>query len=138
MYKDALETSYSNRQLELMRELDETQKELDQIKATRAAAIQAQTREKEIEEKLSFYCLTIPETDIKDIAVLETVAPKLLKPRTLWMLIWQTYFRTPMTTLCNQVIGTTIKSGIYKITNQKTKECYIGQAVNYRPVKNFS
>ena len=130
MYKDALETSYSNRQLELIRELDEVQKELDSIKATRAAAIQAQTREKEIEEKLSFYCLTIPDTELKDISVLESIAPKLNKERVLWMLIWQTFFRTPMTNLCNQVIGTTTKSGIYKITNIKTKECYIGQAVD--------
>jgi hypothetical protein len=130
MYKDALETSYSNRQLELMRELDEVQKELDSIKATRAAAIQAQTREKEIEEKLSFYCLTIPDTELKDISVLESIAPKLNKERVLWMLIWQTFFRTPMTNLCNQIIGTTTKSGIYKITNIKTKECYIGQAVD--------
>lgn len=130
MYKDALETSYSNRQLELMRELDEVQKELDSIKATRTAAIQAQTREREIEEKLSFYCLTIPDIELKDIAVLESIAPKLNKPRILYMLIWQTFFRTPMTTLCNQVIGTSAKSGIYKITNQKTKECYIGQAVD--------
>ena len=130
MYKDALETSYSNRQLELMRELDEVQKDLDSIKATRAAAIQAQTREKEIEEKLSFYCLTIPDTELKDISVLESIAPKLNKPRVLYMLIWQTFFKTPMTNLCNQVIGTTTKSGIYKITNIKTKECYIGQAVD--------
>jgi group I intron endonuclease len=35
-----------------------------------------------------------------------------------------------MTTLCNNVVGTYMKSGIYKITNQKTKECYIGQAVD--------
>jgi len=129
-YKDALETAYANRQLELLQELDRVQKDLTQIKATRTAAIQAQTREKEIEEKLSFYCLTIPESDIKDIGVLEAVAPKLSKPRILWMLIWQTFFRTPMTTLCNQVIGTTVKSGIYKITNIKTKECYIGQAID--------
>ena len=130
MYKDTLETSYSNRQLELMREVDEIQKELDSIKATRAAAIKAQTREKEIEEKLSFYCLTIPETELKDIGILESIAPKLNKERVLWMLIWQTFFRTPMTSLCNNVIGNTVKSGIYKITNIKTKECYIGQAVD--------
>ena len=129
-YKNALETSYFNRQLELMEKIDEVQKDLDKIKATRAAAIQAQTREKEIEEKLAFYCLSVSEMDLKDIGVLETVAPKLSNPRTLYMLIWQTYFRTPMTNLCNNVIGTSVKTGIYKITNIKTKECYIGQAVD--------
>lgn len=125
-----LEEAYARRQLELIHEMTEVQKELDKVKATRTAALQAQIREKEIEEKLSFYCLSIAETDIRDIGVLEAVAPKLSKPRVLYMLIWQTFFRTPMTNLCNNIIGTTVKSGIYKITNIKTKECYIGQAVD--------
>jgi group I intron endonuclease len=32
--------------------------------------------------------------------------------------------------LCNNIIGTSVKSGIYKITNQKNNICYIGQAVD--------
>lgn len=130
MYKDALETSYSNRQLELMRELAEVQEELDQIKATRTAARQAITREKEIEQKLSFYCLQIPEIELRDIEILESIKPKLANPRILSMLIWQTFWQKPMNTLCANVIGAKTKTGIYKITNQKTKECYIGQAVD--------
>ena len=130
MYKNALETSYSNRQLELMRELAEVQEDLNQIKATRDAARQAITREKEIEEQLSFYCLQIPEVELKDIAVLESIKSKLANPRILSMLIWQTFWQKPMNTLCANIIGTNTKSGIYKITNQKTKECYIGQAVD--------
>ena len=130
MEVDALNTAYSNLQLKLMQERDQYQEDVDKIKATRAAAIQALTREKEIEEQLSFYCLTVSDTELKDIAVLETVIPKLNQPRILKMLIWQTFFRTPMTNLCNNVIGTTVKTGIYKITNIKTKECYIGQAVD--------
>ena len=130
MYKDTLQTAYSNLQLKLIQETNEIRAELDKVKATRTAAIQAQVREKELEEQLSFYCLSISESDIKDIAVLETVAPKLSKPRILYMLIWQTFYRTPMTNLCNNIIGTSAKSGIYKITNIKTKECYIGQAVD--------
>ena len=46
------------------------------------------------------------------------------------MLIWKTYFQKPMTELCNKVIGTTTKSGIYKITNQLDDMCYIGQSVD--------
>ena len=129
-YQENLETSYSNKQLELMRALDETKAELDKIKATRAAAIQAQTREKEIEEKLSFYCLNIAETELRDIAVLESIKPKLVNPRILSMLIWQTYWQKPLNRLIADVVGTGVTSGIYKITNVKTKECYIGQAVN--------
>lgn len=129
-YQENLETSYSNKQLELMRALDETRAELDKIKATRTAAIQAQTREKEIEEKLSFYCLTIAETELRDIAVLESIKSKLVNPRILSMLIWQTYWQKPLNRLIADVVGTGTMSGIYKITNVKTKECYIGQAIN--------
>lgn len=129
-YQENLETSYSNKQLELMRALDETRAELDKIKATRAAAIQAQTREKEIEDKLSFYCLTIAETELRDIAVLESIKSKLVNPRILSMLIWQTYWQKPLNRLIADVVGTGTMSGIYKITNVKTKECYIGQAVS--------
>ena len=127
---DIMKESYSNLQLQLISEIDEIKSDLDKIKATRVSAIQAQIREKRIEEELHFYCLNISESDIKDIGILETVAPKLSKPRILWMLIWQTFFRTSMTNLCNNIIGTTAKSGIYKITNIKTKECYIGQAMD--------
>ena len=35
-----------------------------------------------------------------------------------------------MTALCNNILGTAIVSGVYKITNQETGECYIGQAVD--------
>ena len=35
-----------------------------------------------------------------------------------------------MNKLCNNVIGISIKSGIYKITNQLNNICYIGQAVD--------
>ena len=44
---DALQTAYSNLQLKLMQEADEHRKELDKLRATRAAAIQAQIKEKE-------------------------------------------------------------------------------------------
>jgi hypothetical protein len=130
IYKNNLVSSYEDKQLELMEELEQVQKELDSIKSTRAAAIQAQLKEKEIKEKLSFYCLTISQTNLDDIKVLERIKPQLHEPRILSMLIWKTYFQKPMTTLCNNVLGTDIICGIYKITNQLDDMCYIGQSVN--------
>ena len=35
-----------------------------------------------------------------------------------------------MTQLCNNVVGTESKTGVYKITNQLTDLCYIGQAID--------
>jgi hypothetical protein len=106
------------------------QKELDSIRATRAAAIQAQIKEKEIKENLNFYCLSVSASDRNDIQVLERIKTQLNKPRILSMLIWSTYFQKPMTSLCNNVLGTSTITGIYKITNQINGMCYIGQSVN--------
>ena len=112
------------------KEKDKIEEELEQLKATRAAIIQANIKEKEIEENSTFYCLTISEIDKADIKMLENIKPQLNKPRVLSMLIWSTFFQKPMTTLCNNIIGTSTVTGIYKITNQVTKECYIGQSVD--------
>lgn len=130
MEMNALQTAYSNLQLRLMQETDEVKSELDKIKATRAAAIQAQLKEKEIKEQLAFYCLTINQSELDDIQVLERMKSQLHNPRILSMLIWSTYFQKPMTTLCNNIIGIHPQCGIYKITNQKNNMCYIGQAVD--------
>ena len=132
MDTDALQTAYSNLQLKLMKETDEVRAVLDKIRATRTAAIEANLREKEIENNIAFYCLEISDTDKTDIAKLEALKPTLNKPRVLSMLIWQTWFMKPLKSLSANVIGANDKMGIYKITNIKTKECYIGQAVSIK------
>ena len=119
LLKENLENSYSKIQLDL-------------IRSTRAAAIEAERREKMIEEDLSSYCLTILDSDKADIARLNALKPSLNKPRVLSMLIWQTWFQKPLKLLSASIVGTDDKMGIYKITNIKTKECYIGQAVNIK------
>ena len=128
--KELLEESYSKMQLNLLKQKEATERDLEKLEATRAAIIQAQLKEKEIQERLSFYCLQVTPTDLADIQKLEDIKPKLNNPRILSMLIWSTFFQKPMNTLCNNVIGATVKSGIYKITNQKDNMCYIGQAVD--------
>ena len=129
---EALNTAYSNLQLKLLREADEVRSDLDKIKATRTAAIEAAKREKDIESNLTFYCLDISDADKRDIAKLEALKPSLNKPRVLSMLIWQTWFQKPLKALSANVVGATDATGIYKITNIKTKECYIGQAIHIK------
>lgn len=125
-----LNESYSTIQLKAMREADECRADLDKIHATRAAAIEAQRREREIESNTSFYCIQVSELDKADIAKLEALKPSLNNKRILSMLIWQTFFQRQLKALCANIIGTDDKTGIYKITNIKTKECYVGQAVS--------
>ena len=129
---EALNTAYSNLQLKFLREAEEVRSDLDKIKATRTAAIEAARREKDIESNLTFYCLDISDADKIDIAKLEALKPSLNKPRVLSMLIWQTWFQKPLKALSANVVGATDATGIYKITNIKTKECYIGQAIHIK------
>lgn len=110
--------------------IEEEKEKIQNIKAFRQAAQQAITREKEIKEKQNFYCLAIDEKDKNDIAILEKIKPQLTKPRVLSMLIWSTWFQKPMTALCNNILGTQQVTGIYKITNIITNECYVGQAID--------
>ena len=125
-----LRVSYEKHQLDLLRKTDKIREELDSIKATRTAAIPAQIKEKEIKEKRDFYMLCPKTAYIDDIRKLERIKPDLHNPRVLSMLIWSTFFQKPMTTLCNNVLGTSAITGIYKITNQNNDMCYIGQAVD--------
>jgi chemotaxis protein CheY-P-specific phosphatase CheC len=147
-YIDSLETAYKQAEEEfdnkqndlekdylsycenLSKEIEKEKDILNSIRATRKATQQAILKEKEIEENLTFYCLPISVTDRNDIQVLERVKSQLNKPRILSMLIWSTYFQKPMTTLCNNILGTQTVIGIYKITNQINKKCYIGQSVD--------
>ena len=126
----SLYNTYDKEQENVLSEIAEIRNSLDNLRATRAAAIQAQLKEKEIKEQLSFYCLQPTANELDDVKALERVKPSLHQPRILCMLIWSTYFQKPMTALCNNVLGTAIVTGIYKITNQETNECYIGQAVD--------
>jgi hypothetical protein len=125
-----LDAAYDALQDRLLAEIKVQESELEKIKATRAALIQAQVKEKEIQENIDFYCLTLPVNDRDDIQRLEKVKKDLHNPRILSMLIWQTFFQKNMTTLCNNVLGTKTITGIYKITNLNTNMCYIGQAVD--------
>ena len=134
-YDEAINTlkqSYNELQNKLIVETAQVQKELDKISSTRAAAIQAQLKEQEIKNKQSFYCPQISDIDLKDVKVLRDIEYKLNNPRVLRMLIWQTYYQKPINQICANVLGsaTAIKTGIYKITNQKNNLVYIGQAVD--------
>ena len=128
--EDSLKDAYAIAQEKLLAETSEIQKELDKIKATRTAAIEAQIREKKIKEQQSFYCLKISDADIADIQKLENIKKTLNKPRVLSMLIWQTWFQKPLKALAANILGTSTVTGIYKITNIITGECYIGQAAD--------
>ena len=46
------------------------------------------------------------------------------------MIIWSAYYQGIAKKVFPKILGTENVCGIYKITNQKTGECYIGQSVD--------
>ena len=126
----SLQSSYEKEQSKLIQQCENVKQDLEKLKTTRAAAIQAKLKEQEIKDNVQFYCLCPKNSDIVDIRALERIKPELNNPRILSMLIWSTYFQKPMTALCNQVLGLNTVCGIYKITNLQNDMCYIGQSVD--------
>lgn len=130
-FKDSKE--YYTTTLETLTEYIQTEKEqLESLKATRAAAIEAAKREKEIQEDKDDYCLVLPIEYRNDVKILRSVSEQIAKPRSILMAIWQAYYAPLAKKKFPQILNKTDVCGIYKITNQETGECYIGQAVDIR------
>jgi len=108
-------------------DLDSIRKELEKIRATRAAAMVAQLREEEIKNQATFYTLQLNEADKRDVAYLQSIEYNLREPRPLRMLIWSTFYRDKVNDLAARV-GAVGASGIYKITHIDSGISYIGQA----------
>ena len=106
------------------------QNEINKIKSSLSAGVQARLREQEKKDKINFYKLSINDADLSDVKKLENLKSSFHNPVVLSKLIWTQYFQKQMTELCNRVFGKKQLSGIYKITNLITEECYIGQSVN--------
>ena len=108
-------------------DLDSIRKELEKIRATKAAAMEAQLREEEIKNQATFYTLQLNEADKRDVAYLQSIEYNLREPRPLRMLIWSTFYRDKVNDLAARV-GAVGASGIYKITHIDSGISYIGQA----------
>ena len=121
-------TARANEQKEqLNRDLDIIRRELEKIRATRAATMDAQLREQEIKDKATFYTIQLNEADKRDVAYLQSIEYNLREARPLRMLIWTTFYRDKVNDLAARV-GAVGASGIYKITHIDSGISYIGQA----------
>lgn len=113
-----------------LQEKEQIQTEIDKLKASLSAGVEARLREQEKKDKINFYKLSISEADLADVKILQNLKSSFHKPVVLSKLIWTQYFQKQMTELCDRVFGKKPISGIYKITDLITEECYIGQSVN--------
>ena len=127
-----LNDSYAEIQGETLEKLDSIKKDLDKMASTRAAAIQAQLKEEEIQNQQEYYSLSIDDIDKREVRVLQSIESELRDPRPIRMIIWTAYYSKKANDLAARVLGPDEKMGIYKITNKENKLCYIGQAKKIR------
>lgn len=113
-----------------LQEKEQIQTEIDKLKASLSAGVEARLREQEKKDKINFYKLSISKADLADVKMLQNLKSSFHKPVVLSKLIWTQYFQKQMTELCDRVLGKKTICGIYKITNLLTEQCYIGQSVN--------
>lgn len=129
---EILNDDYNDKHYNLYEQIREEQKELENLRQTHRAIIEADQREQEIQKQIDFYTIELDSNEINDISILEELKPKLSQPRILSMLIWQTYIQKKLNKICTNILGGDVVTGIYKITNQTTKESYIGQSVDIK------
>lgn len=128
-YKHA-DAAHTQKMTRLKEEQDSAAAALNNLKETRKAAYEALLKQKQIKENKDNYRLLPSKSDLEDIYTLEHIKQGLHKPRILSMLIWQTYFQPIAKKQFPIILQNKTKMGIYKITNIKTDESYIGQSVD--------
>lgn len=125
-----LERDYILKKAELMEEIECIQEDLNNFKAKQEAVNMAILRQKELDEKEDFYSILIPENDREDIQVLQSMDLKLHNRDVIPKLIWDLFVRRPVQEMAKRVTGGNKVSGIYKITNKKTGEAYVGKTTD--------
>lgn len=126
------EEDFIKQKEELTQEIGKTKEELNSLKATKIAAIEAARKEELIHNNQEDYCLQIPIEERNDISILESVQKRITKPRAISSVIWSAYFQPIAKKQFPKILGHDDVCGVYKITNQETGECYIGQSTDCR------
>lgn len=130
--QDTLTAAYLSQRTLYDADIEELQNELETLKKQRAAAVEAAKMDEQIQKEKDDFRLDITDIEKRDIGMLDSIKDRLSKPRILSMLIWQTYFQPIAKKKFPLLLGKDKVCGIYKITNLKTNEVYIGQSVDVR------
>lgn len=113
-------------------EIEELRSLLEDYKSKRDLINQAIVHEKEIHEQQDFYRIVLNESDKEDIQLLNTIEMRLHSRESLYKLIYDVFYKKPLNDMINRVLQGKEFCGIYRITNLKTNEAYIGKSTNIK------
>ncbi len=108
------------------------EKTLQELQAKRHSINEDLLRQREIESQQDFFTVLLTTTDIEDIKLLRSIEPKLTNKQALNKLIYEVFYKKPLTSMLGRILKGKEVCGIYKITNQLTKEIYIGKSTNIK------
>lgn len=128
--RDTLELEFLERQEKLLVDQATVELQLAMLKETHAAAIEALRKEKEIAEDPTQYKLPLTDDEIHDIEYLNGIRNKMRFPAVIGKVVWSSFIQKKINPFTASILGNKTVTGIYKITNQLTQECYIGQSVD--------
>lgn len=113
---------------EYQSQLDEIAASLEEYKSKQAAVNEEVRRKRELEQKQDSYRLKLTEFQRQDISYLLSIVENLKNPQILYKLIWSEYLQKPFAAMIKNEFGANEpRCVIYKITNLKTQESYIGR-----------
>ena len=113
-------------------EIEELRSLLEDYKSKRDLINKAIVHEKEIREQQDFYRIVLNESDKEDIQLLNTIEMRLHSREALYKLIYDVFYKKPLDDMLNRVLEGKEFCGIYRITNLKTNESYIGKSTNIK------
>lgn len=105
---------------------------LEDYKSKRDLINQAIVHEREIHEQQDFYRIVLNESDKEDIQLLNTIEMRLHSREALYKLLYDVFYKKPLNDMINRVLQGKEFCGIYRITNLKTNEAYIGKSTNIK------
>ena len=129
-YANALLTEKTGQLRNVNDKIKEAENSLQGLVQTEKAAKAVLLKQKEQKDKIDDYRLIPSDSELIEIKELEEIKKELRKPRVLSMLIWQTFWQPLAKVKFPIILQDKTKMGIYKITNIKTQECYVGQSVD--------
>ena len=112
--------------------LQEITTAIEEYGAKQAAINEAIMRQRAIEEQQDFYRVCINDDAIADISLLRDIRKNLKKPEIIDKIIYDNYIAKPVLEMVKRVLQNESFPGIYKITNLKTNEMYIGKSTDIK------
>ena len=126
----SFEKQYNETVATMMEQYKVLEANVSQLKSTNDAAVAAAKRAEELKDNQNYYRIQLSDVDIHEIELLRQVEPYLRDKEPLNKVIWKCYYEKPTTDMIGRVVGSGVKTGIYKLTEIATGKCYVGQAAN--------